>query len=118
MNHAKEKLSVQNYTTDIIFLGIGHQIMAIKNGYLIDTVNLKVSNESEILKYLHPNTILHINKKSVEVYNFSIDMNAKPEKIVLHTTDSIELKKLPDKVSYMSVLRAFKDNFALFFEDS
>jgi len=44
MNHAKERLSVQNYTTDIIFLGIGHQIMAIKNGYLIDTVNLKVSN--------------------------------------------------------------------------
>jgi len=42
----------------------------------------------------------------------------KPEKIVLHTTDSIELKRLPDKVSYMSVLRAFKDNFALFFEDS
>jgi hypothetical protein len=78
MNNAKGKLSIQNYTKDIIFMNLNHQIMAIKNGYLIDTVNLSVKGDGEILKYIHPNTILHVTKKNVEVYNFFIDMTVKP----------------------------------------
>jgi len=89
MNNVKGKLSIQNYTKEIIFMNLDHQIMAIKNGYLIDTVNVNVKGEGEFLKYIHPETILHINKKHVEVYNFSINMAVKPEKIVLRSLDSI-----------------------------
>lgn len=95
MNYAKGKLSIQNYTKEIIFMNLNHQIMAIKNGYLIDTVNLTVKEDGEVLKYLHPNTLLHITRKNVEVYNFSIDMSVKPEKISLKSIDSIEFTKLP-----------------------
>lgn len=42
MNYAKGKLSIQNYTKDIIFMNLNHQIMAIKNGYLIDSVNVAI----------------------------------------------------------------------------
>ena len=45
MNYKKSRLHIQNYTQDIIFLGVNHQIMAIKNGYLIDTVNLSSQDE-------------------------------------------------------------------------
>lgn len=45
MNYAKGKLSIQNYTKDTIFMNLNHQIMAIKNGYLIDTVNLSVKED-------------------------------------------------------------------------
>ncbi len=43
MNYAKGKLSIQNYTKDIIFMNLKNQLMAIKNGYLIDTVNVSVN---------------------------------------------------------------------------
>ena len=89
MNYVKGKLSIQNYTRDIIFMNLKNQIMAIKNGYLIDTVNVSVNEEGEILKYIHPQTILHVTKRNVEVYNFSINMAVKPEKIVLKSIDSI-----------------------------
>jgi len=89
MNHAKGKLSIQNYTKEIILMNLEHQSMASKNGYLIDTVNVSVKGEGEFLKYIHPETILHITKKHVEVYNFSINMAVKPEKIVLRSMDSI-----------------------------
>jgi hypothetical protein len=118
MNYVKGKLSIQNYTKDIIFMNLNHQIMAIKNGYLIDTVNVSVNEEGEILKYIHPQTILHITKKNVEVYNFSINMAVKPEKIVLRSIDSIELKSIPSEAFYISVLQTFNSNFAIFFEDS
>lgn len=118
MNYVKGKLSIQNYTKDIIFMNLNHQIMAIKNGYLIDTVNVSVNEEGEILKYIHPQTILHITKKNVEVYNFSINMAVKPEKIVLRSIDSIELKNIPSEAFYISVLQTFNSNFAIFFEDS
>jgi hypothetical protein len=65
MNYVKGKLSIQNYTKDIIFMNLKNQLMAIKNGYLIDTVNVLVNEEGEILKYIHPQTILHITKKNV-----------------------------------------------------
>ena len=45
MNYKKSRLHIQNYTGDIIFLGVNHQIMAIKHGYLIDTVNLSSQDE-------------------------------------------------------------------------
>lgn len=118
MNYVKGKLSIQNYTKDIIFMNLNHQIMAIKNGYLIDTVNVSVNEEGEILKYIHPQTILHITKKNVEVYNFSINMAVKPEKILLRSIDSIELKNIPSEAFYISVLQTFNSNFAIFFEDS
>jgi len=66
MNYARERLSVQSYTRDIIFMNLGNQIMTIKNGYLIDTVNVTQDEAgSGILRYIHPNTILHITPKVV-----------------------------------------------------
>ena len=44
-------------------------------------------------------------------------MNVKPEKIVLHTTDSIELKKVPEHARFLSVLKTVDNNFAIFYED-
>ena len=46
-------------------MNLKNQIIAIKNGYLIDTVNVSVNEEGEVLKYIHPQTILHITKKNV-----------------------------------------------------
>ena len=54
MNYVKGKLSIQNYTKEIIFMNLDHQIMAIKNAYMIDTVNVSVKGEGEFLKYIHP----------------------------------------------------------------
>lgn len=115
MNYAKGKLSIQNYTRDIIFMNLKNQLMAIKNGYLIDTVNVSVNDEGEILKYLHPNTILHVTKKNVEVYNFSINMAVKPEKIVLRSVDSIEISPTPPNAFYIALLQTHPSNFAIFF---
>jgi len=44
-------------------------------------------------------------------------MSVKPEKIVLTSLDSIEIKNMPAEATYMSVLQTFKENFAIFFED-
>ncbi len=65
MNYVKGKLSIQNYTKEIIFMNLKNQIMAIKNGYLIDTVNVSLNEEGEVLNDIHPQTILHITKKNV-----------------------------------------------------
>lgn len=59
-------------------MNLKNQVMAIKNGYLIDTVNVSVNDETEVLKYIHPQTILHVSKKNVGVYHFSIDQSFKP----------------------------------------
>ncbi len=108
MNYVKGRMTIQNYTKEIIFLNLNHQIMAIKNGYLIDTLNLNVTEGKEILKYIHPQTILHITKKYMEVYHFSIDLTVKPEKIKLTSLDSIEIINMPEGAEYLSVLQTFK----------
>jgi len=45
-------------------------------------------------------------------------MAVKPEKIVLKSMDSIELKSIPQGAFYISVLQTVNSNFAIFFEDS
>lgn len=65
MNYSKNKLSIYNFTKDIIVMNLKNQIMAVKNGYLIDTVVMSVNQEGEVLKYIHPSMILHITKKNV-----------------------------------------------------
>ena len=69
------------------------------------------------MKCIRPETLLHITKKHLEVYNISINKAVKPEKIVLRSVDSIELQKYPENAFFIAVLQSF-DNFAIFFEDS
>ena len=119
MKQARGRLSVQNYTRDIIFMNLNNQIMAIKNGYLIDTFNVSnTEGGGGILRYIHPETILHITKKTVEVYHFSIDMSVKPGKIVLRSVDAVQLKGVPEGAFFLSVLEYFRSRFAVFYEDS
>jgi hypothetical protein len=44
MNYNKGRMTIQNYTKDIIFMNLNHQVVAIKNGFLIDSVNVSVKD--------------------------------------------------------------------------
>ena len=68
-------------------------MLAVKRGYIIDSANVNLKKDHSVLKYIGSDKMLHITESKVDVYQFTIDRNAKPQRIVLKSTDSIKIDK-------------------------
>ena len=90
MNGLKKILILENYSKDIVFLNLGQEILVAKKGYIVDSVNINLQIESSYLRYLPRKQILvHIEKNSMDLYSFKINVNSIPHRIQLTSLDSI-----------------------------
>lgn len=68
-----------------------HEILAAKDGYIVDSANINFEEESCLI---HTGEhLLLVSNIKLELYKFKIDTHHKPNKIVVHSVDSIEFKK-------------------------
>ena len=54
-------------------MNLGFEILAVKRGYIIDSVNVNIQSSNTSLKFIPQDKLLLITEKKVEVYNFTID---------------------------------------------
>lgn len=52
----------------------------------------------------------------MEVYNFSVDTSVNPPRIILNSTDSIEIPSKLEKYEYLDAIELLGNNFAVFFQ--
>ena len=90
MKALKRVLLLENYSNDIVFLNLGQEILVARKGYIVDSVSINLQIESSYLRYLPRQKVLvHIEKNSVDLYSFKINLTAVPQRIQLTSLDSL-----------------------------
>jgi hypothetical protein len=71
------------------------------------------------LRYLPSQQILvHIEKNSIDLYSFKINIQTVPHRIQLTSLDSIYIQSRSGNNRLISLLPVFDHNYALFYEDT
>lgn len=108
------KFRVDNFSKDIMILNFKFEILAAKDGFIIDAANTNIQEDGSCLVY-HGEHLLHISENKLFIYGFKITTAVKPNKIELRSLDSIEIKK-DSKYTFFSCLEMLNGNFVLFFQ--
>jgi hypothetical protein len=91
-----------------------YEIYAAKEGYIVDNVNINIQEENSCLMY-HGENLLLVSDSKLDIYNFKIVTNVKPNKILLTAVDSVQINKEPT-FSFFDCLEMMNGNFVLFFQ--
>ena len=59
-NALRSKIVLSNYSKEIFCMNLGHEILAVKKGYIIDTVNSNISDDNIVLRYLGNDRLIHV----------------------------------------------------------
>jgi hypothetical protein len=81
----------------------------------VDSARVDKHTEASHLKFCPPDTLLHLSADRMELYRLALSP-ATPAKIVLASTDSLQLPALGDDYEYLESLALSGDNFAVFFQ--
>jgi hypothetical protein len=111
----KKTISISNYNRDICIINLGSEISAFKNGVAIDNVSTNFREENCFLKNLSKNILAHVLKEKIDVYEFKLNENVKPEHIILGCIDSIELKK-PENSKFFSMIELDEGRIGIFYQ--
>lgn len=102
-----------------MFLNLGQEILVAKKGYIVDSVNINLQVESSYLKYLPRRKILvHIEKDSMDLYSFKINLITVPHRIQLAALDSIAIPRHRSGNRLIALLPLFENNFAIFYQET
>ena len=85
----KHKIKIKNFMKDIFLMNLGFEILAFKQGYIIDSVGISSAIDNPNLKYLGEERLVHVSDKRIEIYKFRILTNVRPHKIEVKSIDSI-----------------------------
>ena len=72
-------------------MNIGDDILAFRKGYNIDTASVSMGAGNNYLRYIGNNKLIHITDIKVEIYNFSINENIYPPRMIVKSSDSIQI---------------------------
>jgi hypothetical protein len=87
-NHLLPELKISNYSRDIFIMNFKFYVLAAKDGYIIDSVNINDERSESFLINIKDYMLLVTDLK-MEIYKFKIAANVKPNKIVVSSEDSI-----------------------------
>ena len=65
--------------------------MAFRKGYVTDHASLSMKAGDNYLKYMQNHKLIHVSGAKVEVYSFWVNENMYPPRIIVQSTDSIEI---------------------------
>ncbi len=72
-------------------MNIGTEILAAKNGYILDSANVNIQSGNAKLKYISNQRLIHISDRKVEIYKMNILTNVVPNKIQVLPIDALEI---------------------------
>jgi hypothetical protein len=58
-------------------------------------VNVNINIEGSYLKYISHQKLMHISVNKIEVYIFKVDLSVNPPRLLLTSSDSIEIPQFP-----------------------
>lgn len=70
-------------------MNIGAEILAAKNGYILDSANVNIQSGNAKLKYVSNQRLIHISDKKLEIYKMRILTNVVPNKIQVSPIDAL-----------------------------
>jgi len=108
------KFKIDNFSKDVIILNFKFEILAAKDGFIIDAANTNIQEDGSCLVY-QGDHLLHISEDKFFIYGFRIMTAVKPNKIELRSLDSIEIRKDP-RYQFFNCLEMLNGNFVLFFQ--
>lgn len=91
----KKQIVIENFSKDIIFMNIDTEILAAKNGYILDSANVSIQSGNAKLRYISNQRLIHISDTKVEIYKMSILTNVVPNKIQITPIDALEINGKP-----------------------
>lgn len=108
------KFKIDNFSKDVMILNFKFEILAAKDGFIIDAANTNIQEDGSCLVY-QGDHLLHISEDKLFIYGFRIMTAVKPNKIELRSLDSIEIRKDP-RYQFFNCLEMLNGNFVLFFQ--
>ena len=109
------KFKLTNYARDIVLLNFKFEILAAKDGFLIDTVNINIQDNSSFLLYTGAH-MLHISEELMLIYDFKVNTQSKPHRIEVRSLDSVLVGRERAHHFY-GCLEMLKDNYVLFYQE-
>ena len=91
----KKQIAISNYSKDIIFMSIGSEILAAKNGYILDSASINIQSINSKLSYISNSRLVYISPNKAEIYSLSILTNVVPNKMSVKPIDSLEINDKP-----------------------
>jgi hypothetical protein len=107
---------LENYSKSIYLINLGKDIYAVRKGYVIDNANVNILAGNNHLRYLSNNKLIHVTDHKVEVYNFSIDETVHPPRIIVDSTDSIQIPPFSNHYEFVEAVEILSDNFSVFYQ--
>jgi hypothetical protein len=98
-------------------MNIGTEILAAKNGYILDSVKLNFQIGHAKLRYISNQRLIHISDTKLEIYKMTILTTVVPNKIHVTPVDALEIKDKPNEAEFFGILSTVGDNFAVFYQN-
>lgn len=112
----KKKLKLKTFMKDTFLMNIGWEILAFKQGYILDSVSISSTVDNPNLRYLGDEKLVHVSDKKLELYQFKIATDTKPYSIKINPIDSVQLS-LPSNAQFVDVLQVSNGNLLLLFAE-
>lgn len=109
-------MTLTPYNREIFILNLRSEINAVKAGYVLDSASIRMNPGQEFLKYMGNGKLYHIGKKMVEVYNFELNMQVKPNRIKIQAVDSIKIYDDMDDYKFVKSLPILNDQLLIVFQ--
>lgn len=74
------KFKIDNFSRDVIILNFKFEILAARDGFIIDAANTNIQEDGSCLVY-QGDHLLHVSENQLFIYGFKILTNVKPNKI-------------------------------------
>ena len=81
-NHLLKDLKISNFARDIFIMNFKFELLAAKDGYIMDSANINYEKEESFLVH-NGESIILITDIKMEIYSFKIATNVKPNKIII-----------------------------------
>jgi hypothetical protein len=98
-------------------MNIDTEILAAKNGYILDSANVSIQSGNARLRYISNQRLIHISDKKVEIYKMSILTNVVPNKIQITPIDALEINEKPYEAEFFGIISTLGDSFAVFYQN-
>ncbi len=83
------EIKLLNISANIFFMNLKTEIVAVKNGLIIDNIGVNFRFDNCYLKIIGNDTLVHILTDKIEFYHLSLNYQVMPEKISVTPFDSI-----------------------------
>lgn len=85
----RHEINMLNISKNIFFLSLKTEVLAVKNGLIIDSVGVNFKFDNCYLKIIKNDVLVHILTDKIEFYHIKLNYDCLPEKIVVQPFDSM-----------------------------